>query len=173
MSEAFTGEIRIFTGDFAPRNWAFCDGQILGVSQFQELFSLLGTIYGGDGRSKFGLPDMRGRIPMHQGTGPGLTPRAIGTRLGYETIGLSSDQIPEHNHSMQASTKLANSVEATERVLAMTPEPFYAPYSDDKVTNLLDGTVGKTGGGEKHENRQPCLALNYIICIRGIYPSRN
>ena len=103
MSDPFVGEIRMFAGNFAPRSWALCDGQLLAVSQNDTLFSLFGTIYGGDGRTTFGLPDLRGRVPIHMGAGPGLTPRSIGSRSGSERATVSSNQLPAHTHSWAAS----------------------------------------------------------------------
>ncbi|MBD3756388.1 MAG: phage tail protein, partial [Gammaproteobacteria bacterium] len=108
MSEPFVGEIRMFAGNFAPRGWAFCDGQLLAVSQNDALFSLLGTIYGGDGRTTFGLPDMRGRIPVHQGSGPGLSPRRLGSKSGAETETLTVNQMPSHTHFFLADKNPAD-----------------------------------------------------------------
>ena len=107
MSEPFIGEIRMFAGSFAPRGWALCDGQLLAVSQNDALFSLLGTIYGGDGRTTFGLPDMRGRIPIHFGSGPGLTPRTLGNKFGSEHETLITNQLPSHSHTLQANSQQA------------------------------------------------------------------
>ncbi|MEQ9567295.1 MAG: tail fiber protein, partial [Pseudomonadales bacterium] len=107
MSEPFVGEIRMFAGNFAPRGWAYCDGQLLAVSQNDALFSLLGTIYGGDGRTTFGLPDMRGRIPLHAGTGPGLSPRRLGSKSGSEKETLTVNQLASHSHGFNANTGLA------------------------------------------------------------------
>ncbi|MDF1642497.1 phage tail protein, partial [Thalassolituus oleivorans] len=104
MSEPFVGEIRMFAGNFAPRGWAFCDGQLMAVSQNDALFSLLGTVYGGDGRTTFGLPDMRGRLPVHQGQGPGLSLRRLGARYGEENVTLTVNEIPPHSHGFMAST---------------------------------------------------------------------
>jgi len=109
MSEPFVGEIRMFAGNFAPRGWAFCDGQLLAVSQNDALFSLLGTIYGGDGRTTFGLPDMRGRTPLHAGQGPGLSNRRLGAKAGAENVTLTVNQLPSHRHDWQATTALASS----------------------------------------------------------------
>lgn len=120
MSDPFVGEIRMFAGNFAPRQWAFCNGQLMAISQNDALFSLLGTIYGGDGRSSFGIPDMRGRIPMHWGTGPGLTPRPIGQKMGVESVALTANQIPSHSHTMQASTDSVSSVNPTGTVLGLS-----------------------------------------------------
>ena len=108
MSEPFVGEIRMFAGNFAPRGWAFCDGQLLAVSQNDALFSLLGTIYGGDGRTTFGLPDLRGRVPIHAGSGPGLSPRRLGAKAGAENVTLTVNQLPSHSHRLSGSANLAS-----------------------------------------------------------------
>ena len=118
MSEPYVGEIRMFAGNFAPRGWAFCDGQLLAVSQNDALFSLLGTIYGGDGRTTFGLPDVRGRVPVHQGTGPGLSQRRLGSKGGSEDVTLTSNQLASHSHDFNANTALADSEMPTGRVVA-------------------------------------------------------
>jgi len=156
MSEPFTGEIRMFAGNFAPRGWAFCDGQLLAISQNDALFSLLGTIYGGDGRTTFGLPDMRGRIPVHAGQGPGLSQRRVGAKGGAENVTLTVNQIPSHNHPVRASANESLQTSPIGRVLGVEDvEPLY-----HTVENL------------QHTNLQPFLCINFIIALFGIYPSR-
>ena len=115
MSEPFVGEIRMFAGNFAPRGWAFCDGQLLATSQNDALFSLLGTIYGGDGRTTFGLPDLRGRIPVHAGTGPGLSPRRLGAKAGAEKVTLTVNELPSHTHDLVASNQAGNQIMSVRR----------------------------------------------------------
>lgn len=178
MSEPFVGEIRMFAGNFAPRGWAYCDGQLLAVSQNDALFSLLGTTYGGDGRTTFGLPDMRGRVPIHIGQGPGLCMRRLGAKGGSEKEKLSKNQIPSHNHALMASAQTAVGVRLTGMVLAKTPadtgDLFYAPPADPSLqVNLLSGVVGRSGGSQSHTNLMPSLCVNFIIALFGIYPSRN
>ncbi|ATD00962.1 MULTISPECIES: phage tail protein [Pseudoalteromonas] len=176
MSDPFVGEIRMFAGNFAPRQWAFCNGQLMAISQNDALFSLLGTIYGGDGRSSFGIPDMRGRIPMHWGTGPGLTPRPIGQKMGVESVALTANQIPSHSHTMQASTDSVSSVNPTGTVLGTldAADTMYTEVVDPSKTGAMAGSsVMYSGGSIEHTNMMPYQCLSYIICIAGIYPSRN
>lgn len=173
MSEPFTAEIRIFAGNFAPRGWAFCNGQLLPISQNTALFSLIGTTYGGDGRTTTALPNLQGRAPMHPGRGPGLTSRRLGQRGGVETVTLSEAQIPQHSHSARAVNAQA---------VTNQPGPATAPaqgqgrganlYSDaaaDGAFRQLDNT----GGGQAHGNMQPYLTLTFIIALVGLYPSRS
>ena len=172
MSEPFVGEIRMFAGNFAPRGWAFCDGQLLAVSQNDALFSLLGTIYGGDGRTTFGLPDMRGRIPLHQGHGPGLSQRRLGSKAGSEKETLTVNQLPSHGHPMRANTDPADEVSPAGRVVAETSAfPFYS--ETDPLAILASGSITDTGGSRSHTNIMPYLCINYIIALVGIYPSRH
>ena len=171
MSEPFVGEIRMFAGNFAPHGWAYCDGQLLAVSQNDALFSLLGTIYGGDGRTTFGLPDLRGRAAMHAGTGPGLTPRRLGAKVGEETVTLANHNFPAHNHNIQAVAALADDDSPVGRLPATSRQPLYAPVGT--LTALPVGTIQSVGGGRSHSNMQPWLAINFIIALFGIYPSRH
>jgi microcystin-dependent protein len=168
MSEAFVGEIRMFAGNFAPRGWAFCDGQLLAVSQNSALFSLLGTIYGGDGRTTFGLPDMRGRIPVHMGLGPGLTSRRIGARGGAESVTLTANDIPSHTHQLQADTDPAN-----EHLPAGNSLGAAAAYAAvNPALNMAQAAIGAAGGSQSHANLQPFLCVNFIIALVGVFPSR-
>lgn len=174
--DPYIGEIRLFAGNFAPRNWAFCNGQILSVNDYQELFSLIGSSYGGNGRSSFGLPDMRGRIPMHQGQGPGLTPRMVGNRFGYERVTLSTSQTPSHTHQMRASSDIATQINPDSMVLAQTDatKPFYDDgTAASSIVSLDADVVSMEGNASSHANMQPFLCLNFIISLKGIYPSRN
>ena len=173
MSEPFVGEIRMFAGNFAPRSWAFCNGQLLSISQNQALFSLVGTIYGGDGRTTFGIPDMRGRIPIHAGSGPGLSPRNIGSRAGVEQTTLSLNQLPSHNHSASALDKPGDSGNPHNRHWAATSgSPNY--YSSDAPNVDMDNNaLSSAGGGSAHSNLMPFLGVNFIIALFGVYPSRN
>ncbi len=170
MSEPFVGEIRMFAGNFQPRGWAFCDGQLLSVSSNDALFSLLGTIYGGDGRTTFGLPDLRGRLPIHAGSGPGLSPRPVGARGGAERVTLTSGQVPAHTHALQGTTASAASRDPGGNLLAAASTVTYVeqdPDGDMKTDAIVDGPAASS-----HENRMPALCLHFIIALVGIYPSR-
>ena len=176
MSEPYIGEIRMFAGDYAPKNWSLCDGQLLAISQNNSLFSLLGTAYGGDGRTTFALPDMRGRLPVHQGTGPGLTTKNMGKKYGKENVTIKSAQMPAHNHSLNVTTDIANSSDPTNNVLAAQSDedlPYYE--SDIPSTNTQDlnsNTLSTMGKGQSHNNMMPSLCVNFIIAVFGVYPSR-
>jgi len=168
--EPFLGEIKMFAGNFAPRNWAFCDGQLLGISQYDALFSLLGTIYGGDGRTTFGLPDLRGRIPIHMGTGPGLSNYRIGQKAGAENVTLTVSQLPPHTHP-SASTNAPNAGTARGTLLAtQTDVNLYGP----NATAEMDPDASRAvGGNQQHTNIMPFQCIHYIIALFGIYPSRS
>jgi microcystin-dependent protein len=180
MSEPFIGEIRMFAGNFAPSGWALCDGQLLAISQNQALFSLLGTIYGGDGRTTFGLPELRGRAPMHEGTGPGLSPRVIGQKLGAETETLTVNQLPTHSHAIavgQATGNAADTSDPTGNSLALA-DVYHSGVPASVVDMHADslsvtGTTSGTGSSQPHENMAPFLVVNFIIALTGIYPSRS
>ena len=173
MSEPFVGEIRMFAGNFAPRGWAFCDGQLLAVSQNDALFSLLGTIYGGDGRTTFGLPDLRGRIPLHAGTGPGLSPRRLGSKAGAEKVTLTTNQLASHTHDLRANTALAtDAVADVTKVLSKGDDlRMYRPA--EATANMANSAITATGGSQSHTNLMPTLCIHFIIALVGIYPSRN
>jgi microcystin-dependent protein len=171
--EGFIGEIRLFAGNFAPRNWAFCDGQLLSIAQNQALFSILGTTYGGDGRTTFALPDLRGRVPLHPGTGPGLTPYRLGQKGGQETVTLNTAQIPAHNHDLRGSPNPASAITPAGNLPGTTSRTrLYSPSSASNVDMNTDA-ISEVGSNQPHENRQPYLGLNYIICLYGIFPPRN
>ncbi|MCB1032392.1 MAG: phage tail protein [Acidobacteria bacterium] len=172
MSEPFVGEIRMFAGNFAPRGWAFCDGQLLAVSQNDALFSLLGTIYGGDGRTTFGLPDLRGRIPIHAGHGPGLSERRLGAKGGEEKVTLTVNQLPSHTHPMKASSDTALDIPPAGKVLGeSTVASMY--INDIPSTNLSSQAISSVGGSRSHTNLMPFLCIHFIIALVGIYPSRH
>ena len=170
MADAFIAEIKIFAGNFAPRGWAFCNGQLLPIAQNTALFSLVGTIYGGDGRTTFGLPDLRGRTPMHPGNGPGLTGRRLGQRGGVRDVTLTTAQMPAHRHAVQATTNDATETNPQGQLLAAPAEPTYAPPVD--LTEMA-AELDAVGGGQAHTNMQPYIQMNYIIALTGTYPSRN
>ncbi len=171
MSEPFVGEIRMFAGNYAPRGWAFCDGQLLAVSQNDALFSLLGTVYGGDGRTTFGLPDLRGRVPIHPGTGPGLSPVRQGQKGGQEDVTLTVNQLPSHNHSYGASSGAAQNTAPSGTALASPTADIYANATS--LAAMAGDMIPRVGGGQSHTNLQPFLCINFIIALFGIYPSRH
>jgi microcystin-dependent protein len=179
MDTPFIGSIVLFAGNFAPRGWAFCQGQLLSIAQNTALFSILGTTYGGNGQTTFALPDLRGRVPLGQGQGPGLQSYELGEVLGVENVTLTSTQMPAHNHTVQVSSSAANSPTANNNYLAVAN----ANVGGDPVTvNTYNGTpnailgnnsIGISGSNLPHDNIQPSLGMNYIIALQGIFPSRN
>jgi microcystin-dependent protein len=172
MSEPYVGQITMFAGNFAPRGWAFCDGQLLSVSSNDALFSLLGTIYGGDGRTTFGLPDLRGRIPIHYGSGPGLTERRLGSKSGEEKVTLNRNELPIHTHTLQAST--AGGIASNPSDACLASSPNVRLYRDVAPTVPMAATaVTSVGGSRDHNNLAPFQCVNFIIALFGVYPSRN
>jgi len=170
MSEPFIGMIVMFAGNFAPRNWAFCNGQLLSISQNTALFSILGTTYGGNGQTTFGLPDLRGRVPMHPGQGPGLSPRSLGETSGVETVTLLQTEIPAHSHLVGCSSDDATSGDPSLNFPAAFPQKIYS----NAAGKTMNGTmIGNTGGSQPHNNIQPYQCVNFIIALFGIFPSRN
>ncbi|MEM7132583.1 MAG: tail fiber protein [Chloroflexota bacterium] len=172
MSEPFLGEIRMVGFSYAPRGWAFCDGQLLGIAQHESLYSLLGTTYGGDGRTTFAVPDLRGRTPIHKGSSPGGSRYHLGQKGGDETHTLTVDEMGPHRHTFRVSSNTFIARKAIGRVLATTDGALAYRAQDDTATLNAD-SVAKTGGGRPHNNIQPCTALNFCIALMGIYPSRN
>jgi microcystin-dependent protein len=168
MSTPYLAEIRIFSFGFAPRGWAFCAGQLLPINQNQALFSLLGTLYGGNGTTNFALPDLRSRVPMHLGNG-----FVEGQTGGEEAHTLSVNEIPSHSHFVNASGVPGNSNSPVGNFLALSSR--FALYSAtlSNPTTLQPATVGIAGGSQPHDNRQPYLVLNFCIALQGIFPSRN
>lgn len=175
MSEPFLAEIRIVGFNFAPRGWAFCDGQILPISQNQSLYSLLGTTYGGDGRTSFALPDLRGRVPIHVGSSNGSI-HLEGSKGGEETHTLSAAEMPQHNHEAFATNEPADLSVPDSNLLAQTPTsvgPIYSDAGAQLNVDLASSAVLNVGGGQAHENMQPYLAINFCIALQGLFPSRN
>ena len=166
--------IMMFGGNFAPRSWAFCDGQLLSISAYSALFSLLGTTFGGDGRTTFGLPEMRGRVPVHAGHGPGLSTRPLGQKSGTETVTLTTSEIPAHSHNghVNANTGDGDDVSPQGRYPGKAATDFYADASNAQM-NAASVTTANTGGGGAHPNMQPYMVVNFIIALQGTYPSRN
>ena len=169
MADPFIGEIKMVGFNFAPRNWAFCDGAQIAIAQNQTLYSLLGTIYGGDGRTNFALPDLRGRVPVHPGAGI-----AQGQAGGSESVTLDANTMPQHTHPVQASSDNADQRDPTDGILAATVEDNREIYGS--ATGLVDmnaAAVTPTGGGQAHNNIQPIQVVNFVIALQGLYPSRN
>jgi microcystin-dependent protein len=179
--EAFIGQIAIVPYNFAPRGWAFCNGQLLAISTNTALFSLLGTTYGGDGQTTFALPDLRGRAAIAFGQGLGLSPYTIGEILGAESVTLTQQQGPQHNHTVGATSSAATLSTVNNNVLAdatvsstAPPGTVFAPYRSGQPAALTSmANMVQNSGGQPHPNRQPYLVLNFVICLQGIFPSRN
>ncbi|SOE20025.1 Microcystin-dependent protein [Spirosomataceae bacterium TFI 002] len=175
MSDPFLGTVILFAGNFAPRGWTFCDGQLLSINQNQALFSILGTTYGGDGRTTFGLPDLRGRVAIGEGQGPGLTDRNLGERGGSETVQLTVNTLPSHNHVQTASSypptknTIVGSTSAASGDRNVPMDKIYTTESAD----VSMGETSSQGESFAHNNMQPYLTSRYIIAITGIFPSRN
>lgn len=168
--DPFIGTIVMFGGTFAPRNWAFCEGQLLSITQHQALFSIIGTTYGGDGRTTFALPDLRGRVPVHPGQGPGLSPRVPGQKFGEETVTLTKAQMPAHSHAVYGAFVPAENDNPWNTVLGEST--IYTGANGDLI-QLNAASVGPTGDGAAHDNIQPSLCVNFIIALEGTYPSRS
>lgn len=175
MSEPFLGEIRMFSGNFAPSGWALCDGQLLSIAQNTALFSILGTTFGGNGQTTFALPDLRGRVPMGWGQGPGLSPRTLGEQGGSETVTLIANQMPAHTHAAMASSSQGTQFSPEGGVPAVLVNQSGQPeniYSTTPTTTMAPQSIGIAGGSQPHQNMQPFLCLSFIIALQGIYPSR-
>mgnify|MGYP005989500889 CR=1 FL=1 len=169
MSEPFLAEVRIMGFNFAPRGWAFCDGQILPINQNQSLYSLLGTTYGGDGRTSFALPDLRGRVPIHTST-----TRSLGQKAGEETHTLAESEMPQHTHKLQGSSDVAvNVAPDSGQVFARAATPVYHQTANATTVDAVAGSVTNSGASQAHENMQPYLAVNFCIALQGLFPSRN
>lgn len=171
MSSPYVGEIRMFGGNFAPQGWEFCDGRLLAISENDALFALIGTTYGGDGQSTFGLPDLRGRLPVHQGTGPDGTTYQMGQMAGSETVTLTDQQMPSHRHALVADGDLGNQSSAKDHVLSRSNT--VDAYTNRPPDVQLDAqSVGTAGGNQPHDNMQPYLPVSFIISLFGVFPSQ-
>jgi len=166
MAQPYVGEIRMFAGNFAPAGWMFCEGQLLPISEYETLFNLIGTTYGGDGQSTFALPDLRGRVPLHFGNGFTLAETG-----GVETVTLTVSQIPAHSHPYLASTAVGGKTDPTNNVLSQstTPKVYEAVAGS---ANFAAQSIGSTGGSQPHDNFQPYLCVDFIISLFGIFPSQ-
>lgn len=173
MSEPFIAEIRIFAGNFAPRGWAFCNGQLLPISQNTALFSLIGTTYGGDGRTTTALPNLEGRAPMHPGRGPGLTSRRLGEKGGVEDVTLSEAEMPSHKHTTRGVSSPANQRNPSAHMAAAGGGRGTNFYAAATSTTGAMRSLGNAGGSQAHNNMQPFLTMNFIIALVGLYPSRS
>ncbi len=179
MANPFVAEIRIFAGNFAPKGWALCDGQILPISQNTALFSLLGTTYGGDGKSNFALPNLQGSAPMHPGQGPGLSLHDLGETGGSDTLTLLESEMPGHSHTVAAKTQNATTNQPLGNLLAAGhfgaaqggAVNYYLTIATP-TTQLSDNAIGPTGGDQPHNNLMPYLTLNFCIALQGVFPPR-
>ncbi len=169
MSDPFLGELRIFGGNFAPRGWALCQGQLLSITQNTALFSLLGTTYGGNGTTTFALPDLQGRVPMGTGNGAGLSPRTLGESSGTENVTLNLTQIPAHSHQLTGTT----APQSTDQPGGASPSAGGYYSTQTPTTAMNPAAIGQAGGSQPHPNVQPSLALTFIIALEGIYPSQS
>lgn len=188
MAEPFLAQIIMFGGNFAPRSWAYCDGQLLPISQYTALFSILGTTYGGDGRTTFALPDLRGRVPIHAGSGPGLSTYRLGDRGGVEDVTLNTTQIPAHSHAATATSTASMLAESREGTVSTPAGNMLAAGSNIFRPNARTDDVAmdpamvsvetsvqtqNAGGNLSHTNLQPFLSVHYIIALQGLFPSRS
>jgi microcystin-dependent protein len=171
QAEPFLGQIMIVSYDFAPKGWALCQGQILPINQNTALFSLLGTTFGGDGRTTFALPDLRGRVPIGAGQGPGLQLYDLGGSGGEEQVTLTLSQIPNHSHVPIGAASVANTGSPSGAHWAMPRALLYS--SSAPAVAMSTGVLGNMGGGQPHDNLKPYLAMNYVIALVGVFPSRN
>lgn len=178
MSQSYVGEIRPFGGNFAPRNWHFCDGALLSIAEYQALFTLIGTTFGGNGTTTFALPDLRGRTAIGQGQGPGLTQRTLGESAGSEEVTVNANQLPGHTHILSASTGTGTTTNAN-GMFPGTPDSATALLYLDATTGTstdappATGSVLPSGQSMPHGNIMPSLVISYIISLQGIFPSRN
>ena len=178
--DEYIAAIKLFGFDFAPRGWALCNGQLLSIAQNTAVFALIGTYYGGNGQTTFGLPNLQGRVAIGKGSGPGLTARSIGEVSGTETITLSTNQMPAHNHPISANKNAGTTEVPTNSFLSASPKNGSGPsavflntFAATSDTTLAVQTVGIIGGSQPFSIMQPYLALNYSFCLQGIFPSRN
>ncbi len=174
MTPCYIGEIRPFAGTFAPYGWNLCDGSLLSISAYQALYSLIGTTYGGDGQTTFGVPDLRGRAAINQGQGPGLGNYILGQPLGVETVTVTTAQLPAHPHTFSGNTGAGGTATpGTTAVLSSSPsgEPIYDGTATPVALSPQSTTT--VGGSQPHNNRQPYVAITYIIALEGIYPTQN
>ena len=173
MSECFVGEIRMFGGNFAPLEWAFCDGSTLRISEYEVLFSLIGTTYGGNGIDNFKLPDLRGHVPIHQGAGPGLTPRVLGASLGQESVTLGPVDVMIHSHGVRVGAAGTAATPAGNYPANSVGFNLYWAPGHDSVMSMDTVGMSTTNAAQPHSNLMPTQCINYIIALYGIYPTRD
>jgi microcystin-dependent protein len=172
MGEPFVGEIRMFAGNFPPSGWAFCNGQTMPISENETLFNLIGTTYGGDGQETFNLPDLQGRVPMHAGTGKDGITYTLGEKAGTESVTLTTQQIPVHNHAFVASQAIAGQANASGNVNAQSASIDWY-IEDTPSVNMSANSITSAGGSQPHENLQPYLVIDFILSLFGVFPSQN
>jgi microcystin-dependent protein len=173
MSQPFVGEIRLVGFNFAPAGWAFCNGQLMAISENETLFNLIGTTYGGDGQNTFALPNLQSRVIIHQGQGPGLSNYIIGENAGVETVTVTTAQLPIHNHTANCSSSAGSESSPVGHIWSADAAGLTAEYSNIQNGQMNAAAIGQSGGSQPHENRMPFLAMNYIISLFGIFPSQN
>jgi microcystin-dependent protein len=173
MGEPFIGEIRMFGGNFPPAGWAFCDGQLMPISQNDTLFNLIGTTYGGDGQETFAMPDLQGRIPLHQGQGPGISQNyQMGEKGGVESVTITTNTTPIHSHAFLASGDAADNPNVGGNIMATAPQLQWL-YGANATTPFNGQSISTIGGSQPHENMMPFLVVSFIISLFGIFPSQN
>jgi microcystin-dependent protein len=171
MATPYIGEIRMMANNFPPVGWARCNGSLMSISEYETLFMLIGTTYGGDGITTFALPDLRGRLPIHQGTGPGLSTRTIGQAFGTESVTLNTNHIPQHTHALLLSNAAANTSSPASSVVGNASANLYIR---DTITDTMNvNSLTSSGGNQPHENRMPSLTVNFVISLFGVFPSPN
>jgi microcystin-dependent protein len=173
MSNPFLGEIKMFGGSFAPQGWALCNGQLLAIAQNDALFNLIGTTYGGDGQTTFALPNLQGRIPIHMGTGAGLSPRSLGENGGSEMETLTTNQLPLHTHQFIGTSSNATATSPANGLVASPSAIDLYRAGSAANQSLGPNALGLAGGSQPHENTQPFLCITFIIALEGIYPTPN
>lgn len=169
MAQPYVGEIRMFGGNFNPAGWEFCNGQLVPISENETLFNLIGTTYGGDGESTFALPNLQGRVPIHQGTAPSGNTYQMGEAAGVESVTLTTNQIPSHNHAVLASNSVSNNASPAANLIA-TPATARIYASVAPTSQMAPNAVTPEGGSQPHENMQPFLCVSFIISMFGLYP---
>jgi microcystin-dependent protein len=175
MSTPYVGEIRLFPYTFAPVGWQLCDGSLLGIADYEVLYTLIGTTFGGNGTTTFGVPDLRGRVPLHQGTGSGLTPRVMGELSGSENVTLISAQMPAHTHNFAATSSIAsiNSPGSTAELGGLGTDTMYTSTVTASSVSPDSATISQSGGTLPHDNLMPTLTATFCIAVNGIFPSQN